>query len=332
MAACTFAVGTADTGNTPNSSGAFTPALDDLLVAFVIATGTVTDAPTLTSSVSGFTFTTVNRAEWGGNVNRIWAFVADALVSSATSQTVSIAPVDAATGTIIFVFRVSGMSKVGSAAIKQSDFVSEGAAGSTPSFGIVNPVSTNPVLLCLGNSTNPAGMTPPTNYTEPAGGDLGFASPTCGGEVVFRNSGQTTGLISWGNTSSAFGIVGLELDASASGTAFTQTLTGGLTPAGGVIKAANQLKVGGLTPGGTVRLVKAVVQGKAGALTPAGTIQKLVDKKLAGSITPSGTKPYLKANDDFTEGGGNVGLASHTPTGTDAGSGWTVTAGTVTAC
>jgi hypothetical protein len=189
MATCTFAVGTADTGATPNTSGAFTPAVGDLLVAFIVASATAQATATLTSSLGGgFTFTQFSKAENGAN--SVYAFVSDQLVSSATSQTVTFdTAADGATGTIIFVYRVSGMSRVGTSAVRQSAPADNGSAGTAVivSLGVVC-LTGNPTLLCAGNSTSPAGIAPQAGWTEPAGGDLGYSNPTTGGWVCHRDS------------------------------------------------------------------------------------------------------------------------------------------------
>lgn len=222
MATCTFRVGTADTGVTPNPSGAFTPAVGDLLVVYVVATDISTAnaaSSTLTSSV-GITFT-CNFASWvatyATSAHQIFLFVANSFVASATSQTVSFDNVpDPATGTIIFVFSIAGMSRTGSAAVRQVQVSSNQGAGGIPAgaFGTTT-LTTNPTIACVGNSTSPATLTPPTGWTEPATGDLGYATPTTGGEVCFRDSGFGTGSYAYGSSSAtAFGNMMAEFDAS----------------------------------------------------------------------------------------------------------------------
>lgn len=218
MATCTQAVGTADTGNTPNTSGAFTPALNDLLIVFVVASA-VAPGPgdTLTSSV-GMTFTRFGSGPYATNVNMIFGYVSDALVSNTASQTVTFDQTsDPANGTNIFVFRVSGMSKTGSAAVKQFKIVTNQGAGGTPAATFdASCLTNNPTLAVVGNNSSPAGLTPPTSWTETATiGDIGYSTPTTGGEVVFRDSGFTGTTITWGSTSATvFGVLAVELDTS----------------------------------------------------------------------------------------------------------------------
>jgi hypothetical protein len=219
MAAATLAVGTADTGATPNTSGSFTPAVDDLLIVFVIASGTTQATAALTSSLGGgFTFTQFAKAAYSGSANSVYGFVADQLVTSATAQTVSFDTAsDGATGTVIFVYRVSGMSRVGLNAIRQSAVADNGSASTQVIIALGSVCLTgNPTLIGTGNSTSPAGLTPQTGWTEPAGGDLGYSTPTTGGWVSHRDSGFTGGTLSSNtNSASVWGAIGVELDTSA---------------------------------------------------------------------------------------------------------------------
>ena len=156
-------------------------------------------------------------ASCAASVNSIYAFVSDQLVSNAASQTVTFDPADAANGTIIFVNAVAGMSKSGTAAIRQFAKQDNQAAGTpAPAFSS-NALTENVTLGVVGNATSPAGLTAPTSWTEPAStGDLGYSTPTTGGEYVFRNSGFTGTTITWGSASaSAFGSIIIELDTSA---------------------------------------------------------------------------------------------------------------------
>jgi hypothetical protein len=220
MAACTHEVDTADTGNTPNTSGAFTPVLGDLLIVFIVASATVTDpaSSALTSSV-GMTFTQFLRAQCAAGVDSIYGFVSDALVTNAASQTVSFAPADPANGTNIIVCAVAGMTRVGLAAVRQSAKQDNQAAGTpAPAFAAA-ALTGNPTLGCIGNASSPAGLTFPASWTE--GADIGYSTPPTGAEYIFRNSGFTGTTITWGGASAtAFGSIIVELDSSAIGSPY----------------------------------------------------------------------------------------------------------------
>lgn len=220
MAAHTPAVTTAVTTNsTSYASGAFTPAVGDLLLVYVVA-GATTAAGALTGTGAGLTFSRITNALFNSNGDRIYAFVADKLVTAAASQTVTFdCTGDAADGSIIFVFRVSGLTRTGLLAVRQSGVVSNNAA-STPAISFPAVALTgNPVSGCLGNVTNPATMTAPTGFTESAVagalGDVGYATPTHGGHAVYRDSGHTSATVTWGSASaSVWGGIIVELDTS----------------------------------------------------------------------------------------------------------------------
>jgi len=211
-AATTFhAISTASTSNaTSYASGAFTPAANDLLVAFVTASGTIATG-TMTDS-QNLGFVKVTSALKNSSADTIYLFVAKNL-ANAKSMTVTFdCTGDAATGAIIQVVRISGMNRTGLNAILQFAMQENQAAAGTPApaFGAAAQTG-NPTLGVVGNSTNPATMTAPTGWTE--NDDAGYITPTTGAEYVVRDSGFTGTTVTWGSTSaSAFGAVIVELD------------------------------------------------------------------------------------------------------------------------
>lgn len=81
MAAVTHAIATASTSNASSyASGSFTPAANDLLVAFVAASSTVATG-TMTSSVGGQTFTKVTSFLLGASAWTLYAFICDQLAT-----------------------------------------------------------------------------------------------------------------------------------------------------------------------------------------------------------------------------------------------------------
>lgn len=215
MAAVTHRVTTPDTGNTPNTSGAFTPGLGDLLVVMVTASATSQDTATLTSSV-GTTFTQVNRTALSVATTpySIYTFISDQLVTNVASQTITFDTAsDPANGTVISVYSVSQMFRVGADALRQVAEQENQAGGGTPAPAFASACSTNnPTLGVVGNGSNPATLTPPTNWTE--GSDSGYGSPTTGQEVISRDSGFTGTTVTWGSTSGTeFGSTIIELNA-----------------------------------------------------------------------------------------------------------------------
>ena len=104
------------------------------------------------------------------------------------------------------------MTLVGAAAIRQSSGQENQASG-TPSvtLGLAALVA-NALVGVVCNATNAATMTPPSGFTEVS--DAGYTNPPTGFEVAVVNSGFSSNTVTWGNGSSAFCSVVLELDAS----------------------------------------------------------------------------------------------------------------------
>jgi len=213
MAAVTLGASVFTTTAGNKTTASFTPAVGDLLVVVAAATGVTTSA--VSDSQSG-TYTKVAGDFTGfsttGNLN-VW--VRTALVPAATGTTVT-ATQTSSTGGGVVVYRVSGMSRVSSNAVRSTGGQSTGGAGATPAPVLNNtPLSANLVIGAVANGTNPAALTPRTGYTESPTPDLGYATPTTGLEVMYRNSGETSATITWGGTSATgFASVAIELDIS----------------------------------------------------------------------------------------------------------------------
>lgn len=226
MAAVTHRVTTASTANaTSYASGAFTPASGDLLVALVVTSGTDNAGDMSDSQSLGFDLVAATLKNT--SADQVLVFVARA-TAAASSMTVTYNCFeDAATGAIVSVYGVSGMTRVGSGAVRQYTVVPNAAAGTPAPAFAASCLTGNPTLGVIGNSTSPAGLTPPTGWTEPTGaitvgtnGDTGYATPTTGGEFVYRDSGFTGTTVTWGSASaSVYGAIILELDASTAPTA-----------------------------------------------------------------------------------------------------------------
>jgi hypothetical protein len=301
------------TNATSYVSGSFTPAAGDLLVVFVRA-GATADAGAVTSS-AGLTFTKVDHATFRTSLDRIYCFVSNQ-AAAASAQTVTFACAgDAADGSVIFVASVTGMTRYGLSAVRQSAKQENQAAAGTPAPAFASAALTgNPTLGCVGNSTNPAGLTAPTSWTELA--DSGYATPTSGAEYIHRNSGFTGTTITWGSTSAtAFGSLIIELDTSAPVAAVISVTVTPRSISVPVFKPPRSQilnvlapAVGGpttynITPSGSVTAA-GVLRRQAGktltaTATPAGALIRQTRRTLIGSSTPSGalatTKVALRA-------------------------------------
>lgn len=217
MAAVTHRVSTPLTTNVASYvSGAFTPVAGDLLVVFAVVTGTATNPATCTASANGMTFTQVGTAVKVTSGDRLYAFVSDQLVpASPVSMTVTIGTgADAGTGTVISAASVSGMTKVGTTAVKQSAVQSNipGANTPTATFG-ASTTAGNPALLFVATGTNPAALLPGVSLVELA--DTGYATPTTGAHFSSAdNVGAVASISTGSDPSTEYGLIGLELDAS----------------------------------------------------------------------------------------------------------------------
>lgn len=218
MAAVTHRVTTADTGTTPNTSGSFSPAVGDLLVILMAASATVDTGPTMVVSTTPPTsFALVATVLQSSSANRLYVFVAEQLVTATTSrQATGDTPNDVSTGTVITVYSISGMTLLGAAAVRQIGQQDNQSSGTTPNPAFSSAVLTgNPTIAAVINNSNPANLNL-TSWTEPAGADTGYASPTTGLQSCFRDSGFTgTDMTYDGTSASAFGSLAIEFDTSA---------------------------------------------------------------------------------------------------------------------
>ena len=303
------------------ASASFTPTAGDLLVLLASPSG-VTAAGSATASANGITFTRLTATATRASVDVVEMFVANQLVpASPSAMTVTYATGAAATGAIGFVTSIAGMLAAGPAVVRQQ-VGSNQAAGATPAitFGGVCLTGNTVVAACF-NATSPATLTPPTSFTERA--DVGYATPTRGGESVTRNSGHTSATVTWASTSAtACATVGIELDTTlctgavalaATDTistaavvgvvgdvalAATATITATASVAGGggsfnvdaalaatdAITAAAQVgKVTGATLAATDTITTAGVVGKATGATLAGTATTTATAVVAAS-------------------------------------------------
>lgn len=214
MATCTAGVtANSTTNNAALTTGSFTPAASDLLVAFAVVTG----------QASGGVFTDSQTLGWEEVAFPLKASSADTLVvavantaAAASSMTVTFTPAGSptSTGVAISVVRVSGMTRLGWNAVRQVQF-QQNQSSATPAPVFPQAALTgNPCLGAVANATNPAGMTAPSGWSELH--DTGYATPTTGLETVAIDSGFTGTTVTWGSSSaSAFCSAIIELDTTA---------------------------------------------------------------------------------------------------------------------
>lgn len=236
MATGTDAGGTWNT-TAGNKTVVATPAVNDLIVVVHGMSGWASgDNSTITDNNADGLGTyhrigtaTVPMSQGGGTGGALWISIRNALVGSGTSTTFTCTNTGD-TGGGLTVLRFSGMTRVGSQAIKQSK--GENTQTENPPTLTFNATTNtnNPIVLAVLGEDNPAGVTPPTGFTE--ADDTGWASPTTGIEVCWDDSGNTATLFSWsGGALTDHNEVGLELDTSAPPTALLKDLIGaGIIP------------------------------------------------------------------------------------------------------
>lgn len=300
MAAVVSLLGTA-TFNTTSGSKTVTatPAVGDLIVIVVAHSGSTTSvAPTDNNSGGGGTYTLVNTAVKATSADTMQIWVRNNLITSATSTVFTQAP-GTTTGGGLVVVDVQGMGKVGSASFRQSAIQSNQASGGTPAPVLgTTPRSYNPIIGAVFNASNPATLTPRTNYTEIA--DLGYNTPATGLEVMYRNSGETSATITWGSTSgSAFASIAVELDST-------------------ILHIAN----GALNGTGTASFVGSRKQTAAANISGAGTLaaSALLVKFASTNLNAAGSTSFLGnlkklADSSFTGTGSLTSLGSRTTFG-----------------
>lgn len=204
----TLGVTTVSGANTNSyASGAFTPAANDFLVAFVVASGTTTVAATMTDSQS-LGFSLIADVAFNAGADHVYCFVANKRAANSSMTVTFDCTGDNATGASIYVARCAGTEII----FKQTG-TNSGAASTTPAVTMPMAFGTNSLGLgCVGNGVTPAALTEPGSWTETNGVDTGHTPPATGQECVNRVSGETGTTITWGATSgTAWGAIVAEI-------------------------------------------------------------------------------------------------------------------------
>src|SRR6185437_6612583 len=136
-----------------------TPAVGDLIVIVTAHSGnTASVAPTDNNGTG--TYVLVQSCVKATSADTMQVWVRTALIASATSTVFTHAP-GTTSGGGLFVHNVSGMTRIGGNAIRQSAIQSNQAASGTPAPVLPSvPLSANPIIGAVFNATSPATMTP----------------------------------------------------------------------------------------------------------------------------------------------------------------------------
>lgn len=237
------------TAGTSDRTVAITTVAGDLLVVFACVAVNTNASPTCSDTGDGTsTYTRITTALKNSSGDMVSAFVRNGKVATGAATTVTVATGSNTSGEIVAV-AIAGMSKVGASAILQSVAVANQAAGGTPAATFSASAKFGNLMLgavghtkATADATAPSGASP--TWTELQ--DTGQSTPATGLEVVSTNLGFSSGTITWGGTTStAYGVIAVEVDASITPAVATLTLTGvappvglGLVPVAGAVTAA----------------------------------------------------------------------------------------------
>lgn len=205
-----------------------TPAVNDLIVIVTAHSGN-TSAATPTDDQSG-TYVEITSAVKATSADTMRVFIRTALISSAVSTVFTHAP-GTTTGGGLAVLKVTGMSRTGASAARQSAKEENvGTAGTPAPVFSSAPLTGNPVIGAAFTRDNPTALTPRTSFTELV--DTGYDNPASGLHVQSRDSGETATTQTWGSSTASGGwcSIVVELDTSASGTTYNETISETATP------------------------------------------------------------------------------------------------------
>lgn len=264
------------------TTAAFTPPSSSVVVAFGMAdanNGSSDEALTVSDSASGTWHTAVQGNANGGAVAGIFWRLCP---TSPGSITVSLADNKGSVAKRLVVVVFTGTD--------QTAPIGASTAGTTAAVSYTSTRDLSWGWSCglTANATLSAGGTGNTLYETFAGFDSGDAVFTLQRTATTTPSGTSVTLTIAG-TSTIGHHVAVEILPPSSGSNFTQNLSGGMTPAGAVTKAASKALSGALAAaGGLARLAKKAF---AGGVTPSGSLTnlKVVLLTLAGGMTPSGS-------------------------------------------
>lgn len=188
----------------------FTPAANATLVVFVQATGTVA-----AGSMTGGSLTwTKKDSQVYNTVDTQYVFWANTGPSPASTTITFNCTGDAATGCVMLAFQCTGTDLQAADPIRQVA-KNTGAATGNPTVTFASALlPSNGYCYGIGSARTTPGITPPTNWTETA--DSGYGTPAAGGAGAYRATGESGTQIATIATSHTWGMMAVEVNASAS--------------------------------------------------------------------------------------------------------------------
>lgn len=261
------------------TTASFTPTNGEILVI----KAETWDATITMSTPTGGSQTYTSRVAYGPAGFRPWVGIWTAVVSgSPGAMTVSSTP-SASAQCSLLVERWSG-AQLAATPVTATANASSGAAN-----GSLTTTAANSVISWVASDAQ--SLDPATRAYLNSASDEGVRDGHVGANGVGYHAQQavpSAGATSFGlsaPTGMQYAIAGIEVKA-ASGTIFTQSVAGGVTPAGALLRQTGKSPAGAITPAGAV--TRMITKTLAGAITPAGVLRRTVAKSLTGALAAAG--------------------------------------------
>jgi hypothetical protein len=269
----TSAAGGSSSG-TGNRTATITPAVGDLLIIYCFVAANTNDTPTCSDNNGSGTYDRIDvmNASIAAINYRLSVFIRTALMVNTTSTTVTVATGSNTSG-VVHVIAVSGMSRVGTDAVRSKGSQNNQAAGTAAPVLNQSALTGNVTIVAHGSADTTT--TAPTNWTERQ--DTSQSNDTVALENATRDSGFTGTAITFGAASSTvFCSHALELDGSA---LLTRTVlvdgVGAVTSAAAFFSIFSRSSlvdaVGDVTIAGQRDLLRATSVNGNGSLVASGT-------------------------------------------------------------
>lgn len=204
------------TCNASCTTSAATPTAGNLIAVIAIPSGKATGQGHVTDTGNGLGYEKCELA-FQPTTSNTSTEVYVSLSAAAANSTTWTYTTDSgnATGAIIFVGQISGLTRTGCKAIRQAGITSAHASGSSPATTFtIAPLTGNTIITIVSNLGQPPALTAPASFTRQQ--DSQYATPTSGADYASSDSGVTATTITWGTSSaSAYSAVAIEFDSSA---------------------------------------------------------------------------------------------------------------------
>lgn len=173
--------------------GAFTPANDAILIAFVFATGTTTAVPTITG---GQQWVFVGRQAYNSVDSAYMLWTRTPSTGNGSTTFTFDCTGDAATGAIMFMYSVTGCDNTAISPIRQALSAAATATTNPTVSGLTAIVTTNAAISACAIDRQVIAATAPSGWTAD-NESTGMTTPVNGASASYRLSGETGTSIAW---------------------------------------------------------------------------------------------------------------------------------------